>query len=61
MNSGYYTDMERSAQRPAGPHLIEQSSDVPAQRMSRGQVTLSKSYTATVTTVVSAIRITQKS
>lgn len=60
MTTEYHTDAERSALRPAGPHLIERSSDSPAQTIRRGQVTIGKSYTATVATAVPAIQVTPK-
>ena len=57
MNPNYHTDAEHSRLRPAGPHLIERSSDSPAQNVSRGHVTVNKSYTVAVATTIPAIRI----
>ena len=61
MNPNYQTDAEHSGLRPAGPHLIERSSDSPAQSVSRGQVTVNKSYTVVVVATIPAIRVKPQS
>jgi hypothetical protein len=46
MNPSFRTDVEHSILKPAGPHLLERSSDAPTQTLSRAKVTILKPYTA---------------
>jgi hypothetical protein len=57
MNVNYRTDAEHSGLKPAGPHLIEKSSDSPTQMVVRGKITVRKSYTATVATTIQTIHL----
>jgi hypothetical protein len=60
VNPNYVTDAEHSVLRPFGPHLIEQSSDSPAQAVTRSGVTVIRPYTATVAITVPATPVQPK-
>lgn len=51
MSASFRTDAEHSILKPAGPHLLERSSDAPTQTLSRAKVTVRKPYTAVVAVV----------
>ena len=51
MSGSFTTDAGHSTLKPAGPHLLERSSDAPAQTLSRTKVTVHKPYAAVVTIV----------
>jgi hypothetical protein len=57
VNPNFMTDAEHSVLRPFGPHLIEQSSNSPAQAVTRSGVTTIRPYTATVAITVPATRV----
>jgi len=57
VNPNYATDAERSALRPFGPHLIEKSTDPPAQAVTRSGVTVIRPYAVTVAMPVPPTRV----
>lgn len=59
MSATFRTDANHSVLKPAGPHLIERSSDAPVQTLSRAKVTVRKPYKA-VATIVSPAAVSQR-
>ena len=57
MSANYRSDAEHSILRPAGPHLIEQSSDTVPQMQVRAEKSVARPYTVTVTTSRPAVRL----
>ncbi len=55
MSTGFRTDAKHSFLKPAGPHLIERSSDAPAQTLSRAEVTVRKPYKAVAPVVTPTV------